>query len=246
MTGSAVGYLAAFGAGLASFSSPCILPLVPAYLAVIGGLGAGRASDDGATDDGAAPRPGTIALVNTALFVAGFSIVFVLLGVTASGIGRVLVHDQAVFTRVSGVAMVAVAVYLAGTLVLQTPTLYGEYRFHPQLARFGSFAAPIAGAAFAFGWTPCVGPVLAAVLALAAQQGQVWRGGSLLLAYSAGLGLPFLVVGVAFDRFKGIFTWLKRHATLVTGVSAAALGGFGILLVLDRLAWVTTQVQRVV
>jgi cytochrome c-type biogenesis protein len=233
MTGSAVGYLAAFGAGLASFSSPCILPLVPAYLAVIGGLGAGRALDEGATEAGATSRSGKMALVNTALFVAGFSMVFVLLGITASGIGRVLVHEQA-------------AVYLAGTLVLQTPTLYGEYRFHPQLARFGSFAAPVAGAAFAFGWTPCVGPVLAAVLALAAQQGQVWRGGSLLLVYSAGLGLPFLIVGVAFDRFKGIFTWLKRHATLVTGVSAAALGGFGILLVLDRLAWITTQVQRVV
>jgi cytochrome c-type biogenesis protein len=239
LNSGAIGYLAAFGAGLASFASPCILPLVPTYISVIATLGVGRASDPQADE-----KSNMRALVNTALFVGGFTVVFVLLGVTASGIGQVLVRNQTVVTRISGVFMVAVALYLAGTLILRTPALYGEYRFHPRLARFGPFAAPVAGAAFAFGWTPCVGPVLAAVLTLAARQSHVWQGGTLLLAYSAGLGLPFLLAGVAFDRIKGIFSWLKRHAALVTGVSAAALGGFGILLVLDRLAWVTTQVQR--
>ena len=240
MTSGTVGYFVAFGGGLASFASPCILPLVPTYLAVITTLGVG-----GASDQKPETPTGSRALVNTILFISGFTVVFVLLGITASGIGRALVREQAVITRVSGVVMVAVALYLAGTLVLRTPALYGEYRFHPRLARFGPFGAPIAGAAFAFGWTPCVGPLLAGVLALAAQQGQVWRGGTLLLAYSLGLGLPFLFAGLAFDRIKGIFTWLKRHATLVTGVSAAALGGLGILLVLDRLAWITTQIQSV-
>jgi cytochrome c-type biogenesis protein len=240
MSGSAVGFVAAFGAGVASFASPCILPLVPAYLATVAGLGADRlhVSDD----EGQRPWG---ALSSTVLFVAGFTVVFVMLGMSASGLGRELSRHQAVLTRVSGVFMVAVAIYLAGTLVLRTPSLYGEYRFHPRLRSFGPFAAPVAGAAFAFGWTPCVGPVLASVLAVAAQQGQVWHGAWLLLAYSAGLGLPFVVTAVAFDRVRGIFAWLRSHASMVTVVSAVALGGFGVLLVLDRLAWVTTQVQRI-
>ena len=239
MTNAAVGYAAAFGGGLASFASPCILPLVPTYLAVIAGLGADNVRLT------AEERPRGVALFNTVLFVAGFTTVFVLLGLTASGVGRALGHYQPVITRVSGVVMVIFALYLVGTLVLRTPSLYGEYRFHPRLSALGHFAAPVAGAAFAFGWTPCVGPVLASVLAIAAQQRGVWRGGALLLAYSAGLGLPFIVTAVAFDRVKGIFRWLQVHAGVVTGVSAAALGGLGVLLVLDRLAWVTTQLQHV-
>ena len=239
MSDVGIGYFVAFGGGLASFASPCILPLVPTYVAVIAGLGAERVRAP------AEQRPRGLALVNTVLFVAGFTTVFVLLGLTASGVGRALGHYQPVITRVSGVAMVAFALYLVGTLVLRTPSLYGEYRFHPRLGALGHFAAPVAGAAFAFGWTPCVGPVLASVLAIAAQQHGVWRGGTLLLAYSAGLGLPFLVTAVAFDRVKGLFHWLQAHAGVVTGVSAAALGGLGVLLVLDRLAWVTTQLQHV-
>jgi len=240
VSGSGVGYAAAFGAGVASFASPCILPLVPAYLATIAGLGADRIHLE---QEGRKPKGA--ALFNTALFVSGFTVVFVLLGMSASGLGSELSRHQSILTRASGVAMVAVAIYLAGTLVLRTPSLYGEYRFHPRLGSLGPFAAPVAGAAFAFGWTPCVGPVLASVLALAAQQRQVWHGGSLLLVYSAGLGLPFLVTAVAFDRVRGLFTWLRAHASMVTVFSAVVLAGFGILLVLDRLAWVTTQVQRI-
>jgi cytochrome c-type biogenesis protein len=240
MTGSYGVYLIAFGGGLASFASPCILPLVPAYLAVIAGLGANRANSNGGAE-----RNQGVALVDTALFVSGFAVVFTLLGMTASGVGGALGRHQLILSRVSGFAMIIFALYLFGTLVLRTPSLYGEYRFHPRLTSLGRAGAPVAGAAFAFGWTPCVGPVLASVLAIAAQQGHVWRGGSLLLAYSAGLGLPFLAAAVAFDRVKGVFTWLRAHASLVTGVSALALGGLGVLLALDRLAWVTTQVQRV-
>jgi cytochrome c-type biogenesis protein len=240
VTGSIGVYLVAFGGGLASFASPCILPLVPAYLAVIGGLGADRARESEGSE-----RSHGVALIDTSLFVAGFAVVFTLLGMTASGVGGALGRHQLILSRVSGFAMVLFALYLVGTLVLQRPALYGEYRFHPRLASFGRAGAMVAGAAFAFGWTPCVGPVLASVLAIAAQQSHVWRGGSLLLAYSAGLGLPFLAAAVAFDRVRGVFTWLRRHATLVTSVSAASLGVLGLLLALDRLAWVTTQVQRV-
>lgn len=240
MTGSYGVYLIAFGGGLASFASPCILPLVPAYLAVIAGLGANRAGTNGGSE-----ATQGVALVDTSLFVAGFTVVFTLLGMTASGVGGALGRHQLLLSRISGFIMVVFALYLFGTLVLQKPGLYGEYRFHPRLTSLGRTGALVAGAAFAFGWTPCVGPVLASILAIAAEQSHVWRGGSLLLAYSAGLGLPFLAAAVAFDRVKGIFTWLRTHASLVTGVSALALGALGVLLALDRLAWVTTQVQTV-
>lgn len=243
MSGGEVGLAAAFAGGVASFASPCVLPLVPAYLSVVAGLDVTRSR---LTDEAGNPprRVGAIAR-DTALFVAGFSAVFVLLGLTATEAGRAIGHHQALLTRVSGVVMVAMALFLLGTVLVRSPWLYGERRFHPHLARFGPFAAPVAGAAFGLGWTPCIGPVLASVLSVAAAQGQAIRGAELLLAYSAGLGLPFLIAGVAFDQVRGALLWVRRHAVGVTGVSAGAMGGFGMLLVLDRLAWVTTQVQRV-
>lgn len=182
---------------------------------------------------------------DTALFVAGFGTVFVLLGLSASAVGRAVVHSQATLTRISGVVVVAMALFLLGTLFLQTPGLYREFRIHPRLARLGPFAAPPAGAAFAFGWTPCVGPILASVLALSAQQGHVGFAALLLAVYSLGLGVPFLAVAVFFDRLSAPLAWLRRHGTAVTATSATELGALGFLLVVDRLALVTTLVQRV-
>jgi cytochrome c-type biogenesis protein len=121
--------------------------------------------------------------------------------------------------------------------------MYGEARFHPSPSRFGPLAAPVAGAAFGFGWTPCIGPILASVLAVAAAQGRSLEGATLLACYSLGLGLPFLVTGLAFGRLAGAFDWVKRHFAVLTLSSAVVLAGFGILLALDRLTWVTTQLQ---
>ena len=266
MGASGVSLVAAFAGGVASFSSPCVLPLVPAYLSIVGGLDVTRRAE-GAHDDGRlslpesalsgdAPaavirrRAGRVRALgavtrDTALFVAGFGSVFMLLGLSASALGRAVVHQQGMLTRISGVVVVAMALFLLGTLVVQRPGLYREWRIHPRLARLGPFAAPVAGAAFAFGWTPCVGPILASVLALSAQQGHVASGALLLAVYSLGLGAPFLAVAVLFDRLAAPLAWLRRHGTAVTATSAAALGAMGVLLVLDRLAWVTTLVQRV-
>lgn len=226
--------LAAFFAGVVSFASPCVLPVIPGYLSLVTGLDV-----TGGEGRGRSLR----VLSGTLLFIAGFSAVFVLLGLTATSVGSVLVRNQALLTRLSGVLVLGMGLYLLGSVVLRTPTFYGEKRFHPDVERFGPFAAPVAGVAFGFGWTPCIGPVLTSILALAATQ-TGWRSGATLLAvYSLGLGVPFLVTGLAFGRLTTVFAWVRGHMRGLTIVSAAALIGFGVLLVLNRLIWVTSQLQ---
>jgi cytochrome c-type biogenesis protein len=231
-----VSYLAAFGGGVVSFASPCVLPIVPAYLSVITGL------DVAEVRSGPRHHLGRITR-DTSLFVAGFSAVFILLGLSATAIGQALFRNHLLLTRLSGVAVLAMALFLVGSLALRAPWMYGEARFHPSPSRFGPLAAPVAGAAFGFGWTPCIGPILASVLAIAATQGRALEGATLLACYSLGLGLPFLVTGLAFGRLAGAFDWVRRHFTTLTFSSALVLAGFGILLALDRLTWVTTQLQ---
>jgi cytochrome c-type biogenesis protein len=229
--------LAAFGGGLVSFLSPCVLPIVPAYLSLITGLDVAEVRQG---DRRHLPR---IAW-HTGLFIAGFSAVFVLLGLTATALGQVAVRNQSLITRLSGLLILAMALYVLGSLVLQAPGLYQERRFHPDLSRFGPFAAPVAGVAFGFGWAPCIGPVLTSVLALAATQQGVGRAAGLLIAYSAGLGLPFLATGLAFGRLAGALGFVKRHSTAITAVSAVFLGVFGVLLAFDRLVWLTNELQE--
>ncbi len=234
---SSVTYLGAFGGGVVSFASPCVLPLVPAYLSIVTGL------DVSEIQSGTREHLGRVAR-DTALFVAGFSVVFILLGLSATTIGRAVFRNRVVLTRVSGVVVVAMAFFLLGSLVLRSPWLYRERRFHPSPSRFGPLAAPITGAAFGFGWTPCIGPVLTSVLAVASTQQKAGQGAALLGVYSLGLGVPFLATGLAFGRLAGAFRWVKQHFTALTALSAAALAGFGVLLILNRLAWVTTEIQR--
>jgi cytochrome c-type biogenesis protein len=231
-----VGLLAAFGGGLVSFLSPCVLPIVPGYLSLVTGL------DVGEIEQGAPHHRARIAR-DTGLFVAGFSTVFILLGLSATAVGRALFRNQVLLTRISGLMVLAMALFLAGSLVLKAPWLYGEKRFHPNASRFGPFAAPVAGAAFGFGWTPCIGPVLGSVLAIAGSQGRAWEGAALLAAYSAGLGVPFMAAGLAFGRAARAFAWVKRHFTALTAASAVSLAFFGVLLTLNRLIWVTSRLQ---
>jgi len=221
MSAAGVGYLAAFAGGLVSFASPCVLPLVPAYLSIITGL------EISEIEQGPRRHLGRIAR-DTGLFVAGFALVFIMLGLTATALGHALVEQQALITR---------------SLVLKSPLLYQERRFHPRLSRYGPWAAPIAGMAFGFGWTPCIGPVLGSVLAIAATQARAVQGATLLAAYSLGLGVPFLATGLAFGQMAGAFRWVKRRYAAITIASACALGLFGVLLTLNRLTWVTSQLQ---
>ena len=235
MSAAGAGYVAAFAGGLVSFASRCVLPLVPAYLSVITGLEVSE------IQRGRRHHLWRIAR-DTGLFVAGFALVFVMLGLTATAVGHALVHRQALITRISGLLVLAFALFIIGSLVLKSPWLYQERRFHPRLSRYGPLAAPVAGMAFGFGWTPCIGPVLGSLLAVAATQTHAVQGASLLAVYALGMGVPFLATGLAFGRMTAAFRWVRRHYAAITIASGCALGFFG-GLTLNRLTWVTSQLQ---
>jgi cytochrome c-type biogenesis protein len=182
-------------------------------------------------------------VVNTALFVSGFTAVFVILGLVTTAAGKTLFENQVTLTRVSGGLVLLMAAYLAGSQLLTTPRLYQEFRFHPHLERFGPVATPVAGAAFGLGWTPCIGPVLGTVLNFAAQGRDVGRASVLLTAYSLGLGASFLVVGLAFGRLATPLAWVKRHSRAITLASAGLLAVFGVILLANQLPQVTARLS---
>ncbi|MFZ4584265.1 MAG: cytochrome c biogenesis CcdA family protein [Acidimicrobiia bacterium] len=235
VTSENVSIALAFAGGFISFVSPCVLPIVPGYVSLITGLSVTELQEGGHDQT-------RHVIWNTALFVAGFTFVFVGLGLLTTSVGNVLVQNQVLLTRIAGVMMIAMACYLAGSQILMKPGLYREARFHPNIERFGWFASPIAGAAFGFGWTPCLGPILGSVLTVAATQGEVWRGGALLLAYGLGLGVPFLLVGLLLGRLTGTMRWVARHGRVITFVSATILGAFGVVLLFNQLPWVTGRI----
>jgi cytochrome c-type biogenesis protein len=151
---------------------------------------------------------------------------------------------QSLLTRLSGALMLAMALFLLGSLFLRAPWLYQEKRFHPRLGRFGNAAPAIAGVAFGFGWSPCIGPILGSILGIAATQQRVWAGATLLAAYSIGLGLPFLISGIALQRVSGATGWVKRHFPAIVIGSSLVLAGFGLLLMFDQLSRLTGDLQR--
>ena len=220
-----VGLPGAFVAGLLSFASPCVLPLVPAYLGFLSGAGAG---DDAPQMDAAALRRRTIGLALA--FVAGFAAVFVLLGATASSLGRLLLAYADVLTVAAGILLVLFGLHFLG--VLRIPVLYRQLRLEPARRPAGPIGAVLVGAAFGFGWTPCVGPILAAILMLAGAEASLWRGGALLAAYAAGLGLPF----VAAAAFTGTFLRWAAKARRRLDVIEKVSGG---LLVLTGIAFLS-------
>ena len=229
-------FLTAFLAGVVSFLSPCVLPIVPAYLSLITGLTVGDLKEG---DTKVLPK----IAADTGLFVAGFTVVFVGLGLVTTGIGTTLFDNQETLTRIAGALVILMALYLAGSQILMTPRLYQEFRFHPHLERFGPVAAPIAGVAFGLGWTPCIGPVLGTVLTFAAQGQDVGWAAVLLTAYSVGLGASFLVVGLLLGRLTTPLGWIKRHSRAITFVSAGILFVFGVVLLTDNLPWVTARLS---
>jgi len=210
---------AAFTAGLLSFVSPCVLPLVPGYLSTVTGVrpGTPKAERD-------LPRilwPATI-------FCLSFTAVFVALGMFATGIGAPLADDRDLLNRLAGAFLV-----VFGVLLVLSPfvrALNREFRPSALIERAGAGAPLVAGAAFAVAWTPCTGPILGAILTAAAQRDGIAGGAFLLLAYSAGLAVPFLASAVAFDRFSTAFRWLRDHYQVITIVSGAVLIAVGILV----------------
>ena len=235
-------------AGLVSFLSPCVLPLVPGYLSYVTGL---SGADLAGTSPNVSDGPGTAVathlqqpartrrvLIGASLFVLGFSAVFVSEGALFGNIGSRLLEHQTAVNRVGGVLSIVLGIVFLGLL----PRLQREWRFH-RLPRAGIAGAPLLGMLFAVGWTPCIGPTLAVVLNLSAADSSATAGrGALLTAvYCAGLGIPFVIAGVAFRRALGAFAAVKRHYGLVIWTGAALLVTVGVLLLTG--AWTHLSIQ---
>ena len=214
-------------AGIVSFTSPCTLPLLPGFVSYVSGLpgsGTGKATAGGVLTAPARRRVVTGSL----LFLGGFTAVFTALGATSSALGLVLVRNLPTINLVGGAFIVLMGLATAG--ILRLPFLHREVRTDLRRWQPGPAGALPLGAAFAFGWTPCVGPVLASILATAASTATVGRGALLLLAYSLGLGLPFLLVARGVVRGRSRLGWLKRHSRRVEAASGILLVGMGIAI----------------
>jgi cytochrome c-type biogenesis protein len=209
--------LLALAAGVLSFSSPCTLPLVPGYLGYMSGVSSGRGR--------------TVAAAG--LFVMGFAIVFTSLGAVASELGAVLLLHRPLIEKLAGALIVILGLFVLGLAPL--PFLMREGRPLMERVRPGPSGALLLGAAFAFGWTPCVGPVLGSILLLASAQHTLMAGALLLFLYSLGLGIPFLVAALFLDRFRSVSGWLRRHALLINAAGGLLLVAMGSLVFLGRL-----------
>ena len=231
-----VSWFVAFGAGVISFFSPCVAPLVPGYLSFISGV---------STQDMREGRPGVSGrMVRAALlFVLGFALIFVLLGASASLAGGLLEEYRRPLNRISGIVMVVMGLVVIG--LLRLPIFYRDFHVQLPLGRLGPAAPVLLGGAFAFGWTPCVGPILASILFYASGSQTVLSGALLLFVYSLGLGLPFLIAGVAFSRAMAAVGFMRRHYTLINAVSGALLVAVGLLFLTERFFYLNIWMQRV-
>jgi len=231
--------LAAFGAGLLSFISPCVLPLIPGYLSYVSGVsvdemrgGTVVASGGAAVATMAAPVAKRRVVITSLAFILGFSIVFVALGASASALGQFLMSRLTMLNRIAGAIIIIFGLHTMG--VLRIEWLYQEKRVQTTRQPAGIVGATLVGIAFAFGWTPCIGPILAGILAVAAAQDTVGDGVRLLSAYSLGLGVPFLATALAIDRFFAAFAKIRRHYHKIEIVSGALLIVIGILIFTNR------------
>jgi len=213
-------------AGLVSFASPCVLPLVPAYLSYVTGLPVATPDARGEAATLTRTRQTSRLLSGTALFIGGFTVVFVSYGALFGGLGSLLLEHQDPIARVLGVVTILLGLAFGGWL----PGLSAERRLMDRFPGVGLAAAPVLGILFAIGWTPCIGPTLAAVQVLAFEQGTAARGALLSVAYCLGLGLPFLVFALAYGRAAALSSWLRRHSRTIQTVGAVALVALGVAL----------------
>jgi cytochrome c-type biogenesis protein len=216
--GSSVGILAAVFAGLFSFLSPCVLPLVPGYLSTVIGVAPGELR-------GASPRR---VLGPSLLFVASFSTIFILLGLTASAVGSTLNEHRDVLEKVSAAIIIALGLFFV--LTTWVARLNREWHVDALLSRAGRGGPFVAGAAFAIAWTPCIGPTLGAIFTLAAASGSEAHGALLLAFYSAGLAVPFIATALFFGYMTSAFAVVKRHYRVIVLLGGALLIGVGVLI----------------
>jgi cytochrome c-type biogenesis protein len=232
-----VSLAAAFVAGLFSFVSPCVLPIVPGYLSFISGVNVSQFKEGSAP--GELVRRVTLASL---AFVLGFSTVFVALGAAATLIGALLQEHKRTFGMIGGIVIIVLGLHTMGVFKIQW--LLGEKRAQAPAKPLGLVGAYVVGLAFAFGWTPCIGPILGTILHYASQQETVTQGVVLLSFYSAGLGIPFVLAALAVNWFFKASTGLRRSMRVVEYASGALLIGVGLLLVTDRLTLIAQWFTR--
>src|SRR5216110_1006960 len=217
--------IAAFVAGLVSFLSPCVLPLVPGYVSLISGAGV----EELKSSESQLLRK---LMLNSMGFIVGFSIVFVTLGAISTEVGQVAARYKSLLAQVAGVVIILFGLHLTG--ILRIKALYADKRLHNVKGGSTAWGSFVIGFAFAFGWTPCVGPILAVILGLAATQNSVAKGVFLLAIYSLGLAVPFLLTSLGIERFLKFYSRFRSHMHALEVASGALLIALGILLVLGR------------
>lgn len=224
VTGAQISLSLAFLAGFLSLVTPCVLALVPAYVTYMTGVAASSSSD-------VSTHRRLRVIVHALAFVAGFTLIFLIFGASATLIGRIFLINQRLIGKIAGVLVVGFGLHMLG--LLHIPGLSRERRFRYQGPTGRPYHSMLIGMAFAAGWTPCVGPILGGILALASLQQTVWDGIWLLFAYSIGMGLPFLLLSVALQRLRVVTSWLTRRYRAVEIVSGLLLLAIGIMLYTD-------------
>jgi len=231
MEGSSLGIAIAFTAGLLSFLSPCVLPLIPSYVTFITGL---------SLEDVQKSR--RAALVHSLLFVLGFTLIFLALGATATALGQLLNYQRLWISRIGGVLIIVFGLYMLG--VFNIALFSRERRVHIADKPVGYLGTLLVGIAFGAGWTPCIGPILGSILTYAASSADMSRGLWLLLAYSLGLAVPFLLAAVAVERFLDFFSRMKRQMNWITRTSGVLMIGVGILMVTNYFTIMAAFLQQ--
>ncbi|UCG21232.1 MAG: cytochrome c biogenesis protein CcdA [Deltaproteobacteria bacterium] len=224
----------AFAAGLISFLSPCVLPLIPGYISFVSGV-----SLEDMTDTAQGNRLKAALLVKSLLFVLGFSAVFVLMGASATWLGSIISTKLSLLTKLAGVVIILFGLHLAG--LLRFGFLLRGLHLRLPAKSLGPLSPVLLGASFGFGWTPCVGPVLAAILTFAATLETVRQGIQLLISYSAGLGIPFLLTSLAVNGFFRLFGRIKNYLWLVEKVSGTVLVLLGVLMVTGKVTLIVSK-----
>ena len=228
--------IAAFVAGLISFLSPCVLPLVPGYVSLISGAGV----EELRQQDSKVMRS---VMLNSVMFILGFSLVFMVLGAVASSIGQATRQHLALLSKIAGVIIILFGLHLTGLLPIKA--LYADKRLHRMKANPTAVGAFLVGFAFAFGWAPCIGPILSVILTFAASQATVAKGVALLAVYSLGLAVPFLLTSIGIDRFLEFYGRFRRHLHAVEVLSGVLLIAIGALVFTRHFTLINAWMNRI-
>jgi len=235
---SSIGFaiVTAFVAGLLSFLSPCVLPLVPGYISIISGFSLDQLK--GKALDSSLKRA---VMMSSVMFILGFTISFIALGATATALGKLLLTQMPILRKIAGIIMIVFGLHVLG--VFRINALYQDKRMHNLQTSSGMMGALVLGLVFALGWSPCLGPILSGILGLAAEQDTVVRGMFLLFVYSAGLGIPFLMTSLGLNQFLSFYNRFKRHFRALEIVSGILILGVGVLILTDQMTRLNTYFQ---